>query len=238
MLFLSVTGEIIASALTLMSMMAAVRRRDDGILTGSLSVIGWVSIMISRSIAIALAARVIYGWMLLICVAHGLLVALWVTSIAIGTYQESSPMNKKRKLSLYFLVFSVFGLPSLTYWPIMFELKKNKRPLIFLFILLVENVAFVILWAWMREDKTWYKHDFILLAVAAGSYALGALFILFYICCKPKYTDHVVYHDMKARNTDSFGMYFEFCDMAFKLRKKEVVETHLKEIREQKASPS
>lgn len=230
------TGEIIASGLTLISMMAAVRRRDDGILTGSLSVIGWVSIMVSRSIAIALAARVLYGWMLLICVAHGLLVALWVTSIAIGTYQESA-MNMKRKVSLYFLIFAVFGLPSLTYWPIMFELKKNKRPLIFLFMLLLENVLFVLLWAWMREDRTWYKHDFMLVAVTVGSYVLGSLFILFYICCKPKYTDNVVYHDMKARNTDSFGMYFEFCDMAFKLTKKEAVETRLKEIREQKASP-
>lgn len=232
----ALTGEIIASGLTLMSMMAAVRRRDDGILTGSLSVIGWVSIMISRSIAIAMAARVLYGWMLLICVVHGLFVALWVTIIAIGTYQESA-MNKKRKISLYFLIFSVFGLPSLTYWPLMFELKKKKRPLLFLLLLLLENVAFVVVWAFLREDKTWYKHDFILVAVAAGTYALGSLFILFYICCKPKYTDHVVYHDMKAKNTESFGMYFEFCDMAFKLTKKEAVETRLKEIREQKAAP-
>lgn len=218
-----------------MSMMAAVRRRDDGILTGFLSFTGWTSIMVSRSVAIALAARVFHSWMLLFCVVHGLLVALWVTSIAIGTYQASS-INKKRKLSLFFLVFAVFGLPSLTYWPIMFELKKNKRPLIFLFILLLENVVFVLLWAWMRDDRTWYKHDFILVAVTAGCYVMGSLFIVFYMCCKPKYTDNVVYHDMQVRNAESFGMYFEFCDMAFKLTRKEEVETRLKEIREQKAA--
>lgn len=69
----------------------------------------------------------------------------------------------------------------------------------------------------------------------AVCYAMGSLFILFYICCKPKYTDNVVYHDMQVRNAESFGMYFEFCDMAFKLTRKEDVETRLKEIREQKA---
>lgn len=230
----ALTGEIIASGLTLISLMAAVRRRDDGILTGALSVTGWMSIMISRAVAIALAARVIYSWMLLICIIHGLVVALWVTSFAVGSYQESS-FNKKRKVALFFLIFAVFGLPSLTYWPVMFELKKNRRPLIFLLLLLVENVIFVLLWAFLREDKEWYKHDVILLAVTATCYIMGSLFILFYICCKPKYTDHVVYHDMKARNADSFGMYFEFCDIAFKLQRKEDVETRLKELREQKA---
>lgn len=229
----ALTGEIIASGLTLVSMMAAVRRRDDGILTGSLAITGWMSIMVSRAVAIALAARVLFWWVLLICIGHALFVSFWVTSIAVGTYQESS-LSKKRKAALFFLVLAVFGLPSLTYWPIMFELKKNRRPLLFLLLLLLENVLLVLLWAWLREDRTWYKHDVVLVAVTATCYVMGFLFVLLYVCCKPKYTDHVVYHDMKARNADSFGMYFEFCDTAFKLRRKEELETRLKEIREQK----
>ncbi|XP_035214468.1 uncharacterized protein LOC118188199 [Stegodyphus dumicola] len=236
----ALTGEIIASGLTLMSMMAAVRRRDDGILTGTLSMTGWMCIMTSRSIAIALATTVIHGWMILVCLLHGVLVSLWVSTIALRTYTQeksSTPFNRKRKLALFFLVLSVFGLPSLTYWPIMFELKKRKRPLIFLFILLLENVLFAILWHVFKENSAWAKHDYILVAVMGGTYAIGSLFLLFYMCCKPKYTDHVVYHDMKVRNADSFGMYFEFCDVAFKLARKQEVEMKLKMIREQKVVP-
>ncbi|GFS45627.1 XK-related protein, partial [Trichonephila inaurata madagascariensis] len=227
----ALTGEIIASGLTLLSMMAAVRRKDDGILTGFLSIFGWMSIMISRSVAISLATTVIHGWMILVCIMHGVFISTWITSIAIKTYYEESPsisFTGKRKVALFFVIFSVFGLPSLTYWPIMFELKKHKRPLIFLFVLLVENVLFVALWMFFDEKEVWAKHDYVLVFLSGGLYILGALFVLFYICCKPKYTDHVVYHDMKVRNADSFGMYFDFCDVAFKLTRKQEIETKLK----------
>ncbi|GIY88888.1 XK-related protein [Caerostris darwini] len=236
----ALTGEIVASALTLMSMMAAVRRKDDGILTGFLSVVGWMSIMISRSVSIALATTVIQGWMILVCIMHAVVISSWVTYIAVKTYYEESPsinFTSKRKLALFFVIFSVFGLPSITYWPIMFELKKNKRPLIFLFILLLENVLFIAVWIVFKEKSVWVRHDYVLVFLAGGLYILGALFILFYICCKPKYTDQVVYHDMKACNADSFGMYFDFCDVAFKLARKQEIETRLKEVREHRLVP-
>ncbi|GFT12783.1 XK-related protein [Trichonephila clavipes] len=221
-------------------MMAAVRRKDDGILTGFLSIFGWMSIMISRSVAISLATTVIHGWMIMVCIMHGVFISTWITSIAIKTYYEESPsisFTGKRKVALFFVIFSVFGLPSLTYWPIMFELKKHKRPLIFLFVLLVENILFVALWMFFDEKEVWAKHDYVLVFLSGGLYILGALFVLFYICCKPKYTDHVVYHDMKVRNADSFGMYFDFCDVAFKLTRKQEIETKLKEVREHKLVP-
>ncbi|GFS65818.1 XK-related protein [Nephila pilipes] len=236
----ALTGEIIASGLTLMSMMAAVRRKDDGILTGFLSIFGWMSIMIARSVAISLATTVIHSWMILVCIMHGVFISTWVTSIAIKSYYDESPsisFTFKRKIALFFVIFSVFGLPSLTYWPIMFELKKHKRPLIFLFILLVENILFVALWMFFDEKEVWAKHDYVLVFLSGGLYILGALFVLFYICCKPKYTDHVVYHDMKVRNADSFGMYFDFCDVAFKLTRKQEIETRLKEVREHRIVP-
>lgn len=228
--------EIIASGLTLMSMMAAVRRKDDGILTGFLSITGWLSIMISRSIAISLATTAIHGWMIIICLLHGIIISFWLLQVAIQTSKEESPttlLSSKKKLAIFFLIFSVFGLPSLTYWPIMFQLKENKRPLIFLLILLVENIIFTVLWLIYRENSLWGKHDYILVSVMAGGYIIGALFIMFYIFCKPKYTDQVVYHDMKIRNADSFGMYFEFCDIAFKLPRRQEVEVKLRKIREQ-----
>uniref|UniRef100_A0A2L2YGK8 XK-related protein n=1 Tax=Parasteatoda tepidariorum TaxID=114398 RepID=A0A2L2YGK8_PARTP len=231
----ALTGEIIASGLTLMSMMAAVRRRDDGILTGTLSYTGWMTIMISRAIAISLATTVIHGWMVIVCILHGLFISTWISSIAIRTHYKESPsmvFTKKRKIAMFFLVFSVFGLPSLTYWPIMFDLKKHKRPLIFLLVLLIENVAFTALWIVFKEHRDLQKHDLILVCTMGGCFAVGAFFLLFYICCKPKYTDSVVYHDMKVKNADSFGMYFDFCDATFKLSRKKEVETKLKEIRD------
>ncbi|KAG8197991.1 hypothetical protein JTE90_029385 [Oedothorax gibbosus] len=233
----ALTGEIIASGLTLMAMLAAVRRRDDYILTGFLSITGWLSITISRTVCIALATTVIHGWMALVCTVHGILMSIWITKIAMATYYRDDPslvFTRKRKTALFFLVFAVFGLPSLTYWPILFELKKHRRPLIFLFVMLVENVVFVGLWVCFKE-KSWGSHDHLFVFAAAGTFALGALFILFYICCKPKYTDEVVYDAMKnARNADSFGMYFEFCDKAFKLKIKEDLVKKLKSDREHK----
>lgn len=223
-----------------MSMMAAVRRKDDGILTGFLSVFGWMSIMISRSVSIALATTVIQGWMVIVCLLHAIFISLWITYIAIKTYYEESPtimFTKKRKIALFFVVFAVFGLPSLTYWPIMFELKKNKRPMIFLFILLVENVLFIALWGVNKEQMVFAKHDHVLVFLAGELFIVGALFILFYICCKPKYTDQVVYHDMKVRNADSFGMYYNFCDVAFKLTRKKEIETRLRDVREHRIIP-
>ncbi|XP_055943460.1 uncharacterized protein LOC129973102 isoform X2 [Argiope bruennichi] len=236
----ALTGEIIASGLTLMSMMTAVKRRDDGILTGFLSITGWMSIMISRSVSIALATTVIQSWMVIVCLLHAVFISFWITFIAVRTYYEESPtirFTKKRKLALFFVIFAVFGLPSLTYWPIMFELKKNKRPLIFLFILLVENILFIGLWGVYKEQTAFAKHDHVLVFLAGGLFIIGALFILFYICCKPKYTDQVVYHDMKVCNADSFGMYFDFCDVAFKLTRKQEIETRLKEVREHRIIP-
>ncbi|GBM11835.1 hypothetical protein AVEN_26764-1 [Araneus ventricosus] len=236
----ALTGEIIASGLTLMSMMAAVKRKDDGILTGFLSVTGWMSIMISRSVSIALATTVIHSWMVIVCLLHAIFISFWVTFIAVKTYYEESPtirFTKKRKIALFFVIFAVFGLPSLTYWPIMFELKKNKRPLIFLFILLVENILFISLWGIYKEQTTFARHDHVLVFLAGGLFIVGALFILFYICCKPKYTDQVVYHDMKVCNADSFGMYFDFCDVAFKLTRKQEIETRLREVREHRIIP-
>ncbi|GFQ84779.1 XK-related protein [Trichonephila clavata] len=224
-----------------MSMMAAVRRKDDGILTGFLSIFGWMSIMISRSVAISLATTVIHGSWMTVRIMHGAH-STYPTSIIkpLKTYYEESPsisFTSKRKIALFFVIFSVFGLPSLTYWPIMFELKKHKRPLIFLFVLLVENILFVALWMFFDEKEVWAKHDYVLVLLSGGLYVLGALFVLFYICCKPKYTDHVVYHDMKVRNADSFGMYFDFCDVAFKLTRKQEIETKLKEVREHRLVP-
>lgn len=227
-------GEIIASVLTLMSMLAAVRRKDDGILTGILSVTGWLCIMVSRAVAISLATTTIHGWMVLICFLHGVLVSLWVSSIAITSSKEageSEPFSIKRKLAYFFLVFTVFGLPSLTYWPVMFQLKKRKRPLIFLFILLLENALFLALWYFLRDRSEWAQHDYVLTSLLVGGYIAGTLFILVYICCKPKYTDQVVYHDMKIRNADSFGMYFEFCDLTFCLPKTHSVEVKLQRVR-------
>lgn len=230
------TGEIIASGLTLISMLVAVRRRDDGILTGTLSIVGWLCITVSRAVSIALATTVIHSWTILFCVIHGTVISLWVTRIAIGTYHtndhpSTTVFSFKRKVAMFFLVFAVFGLPSLTFWPIMFELRKHKRPLIFLLVLLLENVLLVGIWVWGKKEVGWNRHDHVLVFVAAGFFVLGAFFVLFYICCKPKYTDHVVYHDMKAQNADSFGMYFEFCDVAFKLTRKQELETKLKEVR-------
>ncbi|KFM81615.1 hypothetical protein X975_14978, partial [Stegodyphus mimosarum] len=67
-------------------MMAAIRRHDDSKLTAVLALLGWISIMISRTVTLALVSTVIHGWIVLACIFHGIVISLWLSIIAAETY--------------------------------------------------------------------------------------------------------------------------------------------------------
>ena len=72
-------------------------------------------------------------------------------------------------------------------------------------------------------------HMYLVLGVVCAT--LGAdLFLSGYVICKPKLTDQVVLHKMRATDTESYGIYYEFCDIVFKLPNTERIGQELDEV--------
>ncbi|CAG2122532.1 unnamed protein product, partial [Medioppia subpectinata] len=63
-------GELIGSGLCVLSMMIAVRRRDDGPLTAVLSFVGWLSLFVSRVIVFSLIGSVIGIYVIILALIH------------------------------------------------------------------------------------------------------------------------------------------------------------------------
>ncbi|XP_023229907.1 uncharacterized protein LOC111630116 [Centruroides sculpturatus] len=223
--------EIISSSLIIISMITAVRRKDDGWLTTFFSFIGWTLIATSRTLIIALTATIIHGGIVGLCLFHALIITIWLVPICWRSYTETELSNKK-KLSIIFIIYVIFGLPSLIFWPILFQLKENKRPFIFMVIIGLENIALFCIWYFLRENKQWTINNTYFTAVIGGGSVIGFIFIMLYIFIKPKYTDQIVLHDMKVENASSFGMYFEFCDAAFNLPVSQWINLNLQQIRQ------
>ena len=134
------------------------------------------------------------------------------------------------------MVFLFFGLPSLLIWPIMFQLKENRRPLKFLLIVTLENIGLLILWFVFQfsrgQDLQQLTDTHIWLVIGVVCSTLTAvLFLSGYVICKPKLTDQVVLHKMRASDTESYGIYYEFCDIVFKLPNTERIGEELEDIR-------
>lgn len=168
--------------------------------------------------------------------------SIWIYSIAVESYDLHSSTNQtqiwttRKRISVAIMVFLFFGLPSLLIWPIMFQLKENRRPLKFLLIITIENIALLGLWFVFQfnQNQTLQQltntHVLLVIGVVCAT-LLAALFLTGYIICKPKYTDQVVLHEMRATNTESYGIYYEFCDIVFKLPNTQRIGEELKRVR-------
>lgn len=110
------------------------RREDDGWLTRIVSYTGWFLVMGSRVLIFCLIVYHVHYWLILFCVVHVLLFSIWIFNIAIESYAVSSSSAEtttvrfnslRKRSSLALLVVFFFGIPSLVYWPIMFQLKVH-----------------------------------------------------------------------------------------------------------------
>ncbi|OTF71532.1 XK-related domain containing protein [Euroglyphus maynei] len=222
-----IIGEVIGSALSIFSMLIAIRRRDDGLATG------WTSMFTSRILVFALAAIVFKQWIILLCLIHVVGFTIWVYKIAMEALDEDpqADRSKKRGFGTVVMIFFFFGLPSLVMWPYMFHLKEKQRPMRFLFIILIENVILVSLWFGLYSTKS--KTDNYWLMAVIITTVVATLFLSIYFYCKPSKVDQVVLHDMRYTDTESFGIYFEFCDIVFNLRVEKEVKELLEIVREQ-----
>lgn len=127
-----VIAQLVTSTLCVISFMYVTKRKDDGWLTGSISYVGWSLLMGSRVLLFCLIIFYIHYWLILFCVLHVVLFSIWVFNIAIESYAVSSSSAEattdqfsslRKRGSLALLVLFFFGIPSLLYWPIMFQLK-------------------------------------------------------------------------------------------------------------------
>lgn len=243
--------------------MIAVRRRDDGKLTHFLSFFGWLSFISSRVLVFALVTTVIHSWMVVLCLIHVLVFSIWIYNIALESYGISSSSSnvtnaqwssRRKRLSIAVLVFLFFGVPSLLIWPIMFQLKEGKRPLIFLLVSTIENLLLLGVWLiWLMSNEGTHLNDSLVLFIIGivAATLSGDFLLMMYVFCKPKYTDQVVLYEIqqsrtmdaptlvrldgtnnRASNALQYGIFYEFCDIVFKLPSTHKIASGLEQVRQ------
>lgn len=133
------------------------------------------------------------------------------------------------------------------------QLKDGKRPLIFLTVMVVENLLLLGLWfahQSVGQVVALNSNQTLLVAAIVIATLGGAFFLLIYILCKPKFTDQVVLHEIRenrtqeaatlikqtaansrSSNATQYGIYYEFCDLVFKLPSTHKIASDLEEIR-------
>lgn len=255
-------SELVISLLVISSLLVAVRRRDDGPLTLTLSTLGWGSLFASRIIIISLAfvhigVKIMIGAILI----HIIGMTLWIYKISLDSHngkkdesddwqwtiedgqpsreiEESVEMKTKRDekdpnrvnnqlkatdqwtvlehMVLLTQILSLFAVPSLFYWPIMFNLKMHARPFKYLVLILSENFL-LIPTVWYAIADTSITWPWYLMIIVGASSISGFLFISMYICCKPSLTEYFARADQLFNEAERSGIYFEFCSRVFKM---------------------
>lgn len=113
-------------------------------------------------------------------------------------------------------ILILFSLPSLFYWPIMFNLKLHCRPFKYLVLILAENfVLMPAIWFTLSSIATlgqWY-----LLGAVGGFSIIGFIFVSLYVSCKPSLTEYFARADELFNEAEKSGIYFEFCSRVFKM---------------------
>jgi len=257
-------AQLITSILCVVSFMYVTKRKDDGWLTRSISYLGNFLLMSSRVMLFCLMIFYIHYWLILFCVMHVVCFSIWVFNIAIESYAVSSSSSStttnrfsslRKRASLALLVLFFFGIPSLLYWPIMFQLKEANRPLKYLIIISLENMALLGAFFYFQTQASVNLQVYlirILYGIAISTFC-GVFLILFYVFCKPKYTDQVVIFEIReagqqvptfnkigdqvkvASNSVQYGIYYDFCDIVFLLPSTHKIKSDLEVIRRHNA---
>lgn len=140
----------------------------------------------------------------------------------------------------------------------MFQLKENNRVLKWLIIISLENMVLLAVFFYFQTQASVNLQVFLirLLYGIAVATAAGVFLILFYVLIKPKYTDQVVVFEIRenrevdqvaptfnklsesikvAGNSIQYGIYYDFCDIVFKLPSTHKIKNDLQEIRKHNA---
>lgn len=263
------SSEVIVSTLVIWSLLVAVRRRDDGILSLLLSTIGWGCIFFSRLFIFSLTYSE-FGPLLTLTFLfiHVIGMTAWIYRIAKDSHNEKEHERQDKQwndlelecrdkqtatpnetkpipnnnptdywtnaehASLLSQIFFLFAIPSLFYWPFMFNLKLNYRPYKYMALILTENFSLImslILFANIERSTT-VNNGFlsqttmtasfnilnVLVPVAVAS-IVGFTFLCLYLLCKPSLTEYFAHADSLFNESKQSGIYYEFCSRVFKM---------------------
>ncbi|KAM7314019.1 uncharacterized protein ISCGN_003804 [Ixodes scapularis] len=213
-------GQLVGSALSLWSLIRAVQRKDDGLLTGTLSFLGWLAVAASRGLALSLLTSVIHGWIVVACLVHGVAMTAWIASFVWEAHRRLDSVRQpgddasqplRSPCITLILIFALFGLPSLIFWPVMFDFKLKRRVFLFIFVFVVENLLCFGVWQLWGSDGMPHTYVVLLSALFLGLTTAAIFFIALYVCCKPEKVDLVVLHHIREDNANKYGIYFDFC---------------------------
>lgn len=114
-------------------------------------------------------------------------------------------------------ILTLFAIPSLFYWPIMFNLKLHFRPFKYLVLILLENFLLIpAIWLSILEAEA-TPGQLYLLGFVGGFSIVGFIFITLYIMCKPSLTEYFARADGIFNEAEKSGIYYEFCSRVFKM---------------------
>lgn len=253
-------SQLLASLLSVRSMLVAVRRKDDGWMTRCFSSVGWLSLILSRVLVISLAATIMHGKIVLLALVHILAFSIWIYLIAIkshlkNTISESAEnmdqwATTRKRVTTGLMVILFFGIPSLFIWPMMFQLREKSRSIKFLLVIVIENALLLTIWFLCKGYKTFSSietWETLIVVIIFFTTFFGTLFLLLYVLSKPEFTDLVVLADIResrakqspnldganshSLETLQYGIYYEFCDLVFNLPSTDQMASGLKEIR-------
>ncbi|KAL1441709.1 hypothetical protein MTO96_008426 [Rhipicephalus appendiculatus] len=182
-------GQLVGSALSLWSLIKAVQRKDDGLLTGTLSFLGWMSVTAARGLALSLLTAVIHGWVVVACLAHAVAMTVWISSFVRDTHRRQDSVRREP---------SDGGV-------------LKRRVFLFVFVFIVENLLCFGAWQLWGSHTTPHNYRVVVSALLLGLTASGVFFIALYVCCKPEKTDLVVLQHIREDNANKYGIYFDFC---------------------------
>lgn len=215
--------EIIGSTLAVLSLIKALQRRDDGILTKTFSFIGWVSYCASRALSFALLSSVFGGGVVIgVIMFHSAVATAAVFHIIKKAHREERERarrdgrvpNLPAKTNngvLGVLAFFLFGLPSLMYWPMMFSFKRKLFVFCFLATGAVENLLCTVAWFIWKDPQLDHKLSTKFALAVLILTSLGALFLILYMLLKPELSDKVVLSHILETNSNKYGIFYDFC---------------------------
>lgn len=138
------------------------------------------------------------------------------TSSAGTSRSETDQWSPVEHVVLLAQILSLFAVPSLFYWPIMFNLKFHCRPFKYLVLIMTEN--FILVPAiWLSISSTATAGQWYLLGAVGGFSIIGFVFVSLYVSCKPSLTEYFARADELFNEAEKSGIYFEFCSRVFKM---------------------
>ncbi|RWS10161.1 hypothetical protein B4U79_12784 [Dinothrombium tinctorium] len=199
--------QLIGSALSISSLMASVRREDDGLITCFLSLIGWLCVFISRILVFSLIAKYIDYWLIVLCSIHIIAFSIWIYNISDAKDNKCLTQKKRPFIFLGVIVVENALLSSLWAYYNFIDLKQpfSDQQIVLIFAVGVTTLAGFVFIAIYSICK-------LKLTRLSGVYNAEANTLMILTASDSITQDRA---NKEAIKTCDYGIYSDFCDMDF-----------------------